>query len=311
MHFTLHRYYRANAVRYPTPACEGVCALNHYCAITRVDYREFRQCLETAASALASSSKSSGSTISRLTLLLSVFATIGKSPQRRLLIGWLHHLAFGVPRAAVTPLIQSLTRFAMLVVQCLVWVWLYWTTTSTAPPSIPSTPSGLAIAVDSAVVLIALRKSRRCTDVSFYQHVVHPLNLSYRILINPDKVWNSATTIADGRCEVNSLIAVVVVIGNDDVADAERIWPHNNPSIAMAAVEGGGENAPTSTWTRQMLLLFMLLPEVSTAKESANTMHIICQSAGVNSPNATKSTRTTNCCRQTRSTTTISHPAST
>lgn len=44
-------------MRYPTQACEGVCTLNHYCAITRIDYREFRQCLETAASALASSTK--------------------------------------------------------------------------------------------------------------------------------------------------------------------------------------------------------------------------------------------------------------
>lgn len=52
--FLAFRYYRANAVRYPTPPCEGVCALNHYCAITRVDYHEFRHCLESAASALAS-----------------------------------------------------------------------------------------------------------------------------------------------------------------------------------------------------------------------------------------------------------------
>lgn len=51
------RYYRANSVKFPTQACEGVCSLNHYCAITRIDYREFRQCLETAASALASNTK--------------------------------------------------------------------------------------------------------------------------------------------------------------------------------------------------------------------------------------------------------------
>lgn len=53
----IHRYYRANSVRYPTQACEGVCTLQHYCAITRLDYREFRQCLETAASALASDTR--------------------------------------------------------------------------------------------------------------------------------------------------------------------------------------------------------------------------------------------------------------
>ncbi|CAO1334344.1 unnamed protein product [Diamesa hyperborea] len=51
------KYYRANSVKFPTQACEGVCSLNHYCAITRIDYREFRQCLETAASALASNTK--------------------------------------------------------------------------------------------------------------------------------------------------------------------------------------------------------------------------------------------------------------
>lgn len=33
-----------------------MCALNHYCAITRVDYREYKECFKTAASALASTS---------------------------------------------------------------------------------------------------------------------------------------------------------------------------------------------------------------------------------------------------------------
>lgn len=301
-------------MRYSTPACEGVCALNHYCAITRVDYREFRQCLETAASALASSSKSSGSTISRLTLLLTVFVSISKSPQRRLLIDWLHHFAFGVPRAAVTPLIQCLTRFAMLVVQCLVWVWLYWTTTA-ATASIPSTPFGLAV-VESAA-LIAVRKSRRCTsdDVSFNQRIVHPWNPSYRILINPDKGWNAATTtlhIADGRCEEEELIAVVV-IGNDDMT-ARRMRQHNNPSIAVVAVVQGEFAMTTTTWTGQMLLLFMMLPKVNEAKGLTNTMHIFCQSVSVNLHSTTTispMTTTKNCCRQTRSTTTIIQPTST
>ncbi|XP_062552572.1 acid sphingomyelinase-like phosphodiesterase 3b [Armigeres subalbatus] len=48
------KYYRANSVRHSTQTCEGVCLLNHYCAITRLDYREFRSCLETAAKAMAS-----------------------------------------------------------------------------------------------------------------------------------------------------------------------------------------------------------------------------------------------------------------
>uniref|UniRef100_A0A336LRH4 CSON015030 protein n=1 Tax=Culicoides sonorensis TaxID=179676 RepID=A0A336LRH4_CULSO len=52
------KYYRANSVRHTTSPCEGVCALNHYCAITRVDYREYKECFQTAASALATASAS-------------------------------------------------------------------------------------------------------------------------------------------------------------------------------------------------------------------------------------------------------------
>jgi hypothetical protein len=37
-----------------TEGCDASCAHTHYCAITRLDYPEFRSCLETAASALAS-----------------------------------------------------------------------------------------------------------------------------------------------------------------------------------------------------------------------------------------------------------------
>uniref|UniRef100_A0A1B0CM43 Putative acid sphingomyelinase-like phosphodiesterase 3b n=1 Tax=Lutzomyia longipalpis TaxID=7200 RepID=A0A1B0CM43_LUTLO len=50
----LAKYYRANSVRYVSNQCDGACALNHYCAITRLDYSRFRECLESAASALAS-----------------------------------------------------------------------------------------------------------------------------------------------------------------------------------------------------------------------------------------------------------------
>jgi hypothetical protein len=67
------RYYRANSVRFPTQPCEGVCSLNHYCAITRIDYREYRQCLETAASALASRTQSTGDMSNRILLLLIAF----------------------------------------------------------------------------------------------------------------------------------------------------------------------------------------------------------------------------------------------
>jgi hypothetical protein len=71
--FSPGRYYRANSVRFPTQPCEGVCSLNHYCAITRIDYREYRQCLETAASALASRTQSTGDMNNKILLLLIVF----------------------------------------------------------------------------------------------------------------------------------------------------------------------------------------------------------------------------------------------
>ncbi|XP_049821387.1 acid sphingomyelinase-like phosphodiesterase 3b [Aethina tumida] len=56
-----NRYYRANAVRInnnPQTSCDTNCAHLHYCAITRVDYDEYAQCLKTAASALSSSTTS-------------------------------------------------------------------------------------------------------------------------------------------------------------------------------------------------------------------------------------------------------------
>lgn len=71
--FSPGRYYRANSVRFPTQPCEGVCSLNHYCAITRIDYREYRQCLETAASALASRTQSIGDMNNKILLLLVAF----------------------------------------------------------------------------------------------------------------------------------------------------------------------------------------------------------------------------------------------
>ena len=54
--YVTSRYYRANSVRYhqSTSSCDASCAHTHYCAITRLDYTDFRSCLETAASALAS-----------------------------------------------------------------------------------------------------------------------------------------------------------------------------------------------------------------------------------------------------------------
>lgn len=71
-----------------------MCALNHYCAITRVDYHEFRHCLESAASALASSSARPNVCIpiaANIALLLATY-TIMKCQQRKLLFEWLQFL---------------------------------------------------------------------------------------------------------------------------------------------------------------------------------------------------------------------------
>ncbi|XP_031639378.1 acid sphingomyelinase-like phosphodiesterase 3b isoform X2 [Contarinia nasturtii] len=88
------KYYKANSVRYNTSPCEGVCALNHYCAITRVDYNEFNHCLETAASALAASGARPNVCIpiaANIALLLATY-TVMKCQQRKLLFEWLQFL---------------------------------------------------------------------------------------------------------------------------------------------------------------------------------------------------------------------------
>ncbi|PSN35949.1 Acid sphingomyelinase-like phosphodiesterase 3b [Blattella germanica] len=50
------RYYRANSVRMhqSTSTCDASCAHTHYCAIKGLDYEDFRNCLDTAPSALSS-----------------------------------------------------------------------------------------------------------------------------------------------------------------------------------------------------------------------------------------------------------------
>lgn len=105
-----HRYYRANSVRYQTSPCEGVCALNHYCAITRVDYHEFRHCLESAASALASSSARPNVCIpivANIALLVATYI-IMKCQQRQLLFELLQFLV-----------VDIVIVIALLFVQCM------------------------------------------------------------------------------------------------------------------------------------------------------------------------------------------------
>uniref|UniRef100_A0A182KD37 Sphingomyelin phosphodiesterase C-terminal domain-containing protein n=1 Tax=Anopheles christyi TaxID=43041 RepID=A0A182KD37_9DIPT len=89
------KYYRANSVRHATSTCEGVCLLNHYCAITRLDYREFRSCLETAAKALASKNGSPSG------LLVTTFAL------NRLLIAALPALLLWLLASSSSPSLEA------------------------------------------------------------------------------------------------------------------------------------------------------------------------------------------------------------
>jgi hypothetical protein len=69
----LFRYYRANSVRFPTQVCESVCTLNHYCSITRIDYREHRQCFEAGTSALQGNGSIRRDMNNKILLLLIAF----------------------------------------------------------------------------------------------------------------------------------------------------------------------------------------------------------------------------------------------
>ncbi|ENN77739.1 hypothetical protein YQE_05809, partial [Dendroctonus ponderosae] len=54
-----NKYYKANSVRIHSRSsanCDDVCIHTHYCAITRIDYDEHKECLKVDASALSSSS---------------------------------------------------------------------------------------------------------------------------------------------------------------------------------------------------------------------------------------------------------------
>lgn len=119
-----HRYYRANAVRYQTSPCEGVCALNHYCAITRVDYHEYRHCLESAASALASSSARPNVCIpivANIALLLATYI-IMKCQQRQLLFELLQFLVVDI---VIGLLIVQRMRKCICMLSSLQWISNY------------------------------------------------------------------------------------------------------------------------------------------------------------------------------------------
>lgn len=116
-----HRYYRANSVRYQTSPCEGVCALNHYCAITRVDYHEYRHCLDSAASALSSSSARPNVCIpivANIALLLAIYI-IMKCQQRQLLLELLQFLVVGI---VIDLLIVQCMRKSICMLSSFQWI---------------------------------------------------------------------------------------------------------------------------------------------------------------------------------------------
>ncbi|XP_057663019.1 acid sphingomyelinase-like phosphodiesterase 3b isoform X1 [Diorhabda carinulata] len=69
-----NKYYRANSVRINNnpSGCDATCAHTHFCAITRVDYDEFHQCMQTAPSALSASRSFTSRPIVLLVLFVSV-----------------------------------------------------------------------------------------------------------------------------------------------------------------------------------------------------------------------------------------------
>ncbi|XP_055910326.1 uncharacterized protein LOC129944716 [Eupeodes corollae] len=103
------KYYRANTVRYQTDPCEGICMLNHYCAITRVDYKEFRQCLEKEQSALRSHSPAMQS-CSFLILLLSLALSCNAAMQilPKHIHHWMHTTSVAIVLALRTILFRIL-----------------------------------------------------------------------------------------------------------------------------------------------------------------------------------------------------------
>lgn len=75
---SFNKYYKANSVRMyssSTTSCDN-CAHTHYCAITRVDYEEYEQCVKTAASALASSSLGHKNVLYAVVLLFSLVLSL-------------------------------------------------------------------------------------------------------------------------------------------------------------------------------------------------------------------------------------------
>lgn len=67
--------------------------MNHYCAITRVDYHEFRHCLESAASALASHATRAHLCIpivAHIAFILAICAIVKYRRHCELLIEWMY-----------------------------------------------------------------------------------------------------------------------------------------------------------------------------------------------------------------------------
>lgn len=107
-----------------------MCSHNHFCAITRVDYDEYRHCRESAASALASSAGKPYGSIpisAHLALILAICIAF-KRQQRQLLSSWLHYTWFTIATnmSEIRYMIKLLINFACKLYN-LTWLNGYWT----------------------------------------------------------------------------------------------------------------------------------------------------------------------------------------
>lgn len=107
-----------------------MCSHNHFCAITRVDYDEYRHCRESAASALASSAGKPYGSIpisAHLALILAICIAF-KRQQRQLLSSWLHYTWFTIATnmSEIRYMIKLLINFACKLYN-FTWLNGYWT----------------------------------------------------------------------------------------------------------------------------------------------------------------------------------------
>lgn len=183
-------------MRYPTPPCEGVCALNHYCAITRVDYHEFRHCLESAASALASHGTRAHPCIpivAHIALILAICAVVKYRHHCELLIECLYfRLVDGLVNILLA---KCVITFLVDFVHKLRFKRLNRIVASAATPSPPPKPAILAMAApDPATTSIIPSSSPSSATLCALVTVPAPDN-SYTL-----SIYTKSTVFVHEKC---------------------------------------------------------------------------------------------------------------